>query len=92
MTRDRKKHFLATIHKTIQELTQANQRMTLVLQKVVDTQQQQQQQQQQHAAIGGGDKSPPQGVTPVSSPETFAVVSSPQEIPPLPYGLFAILP
>lgn len=68
MTRDRKKSFIATIEKTIQDLENTNQRMKNLLTEVTQT----------HFKCS----SPVPGVTPISSPETCSVVSH-EEIPPL---------
>jgi hypothetical protein len=75
MTRDRKKHFIVNIEKTIQDLEITNQRMKQVLAKVTYT----------HCKSSSSTLSssrPPRGVTPVSSPETSSVISH-KEIPRL---------
>jgi hypothetical protein len=75
MTRDRKKNFIATIEKTVQDLESTNQRVKQVLAKVTDT----------HCKSSSSTLSssrPLAGVTPVSSPETASVVSH-EEIPSL---------
>jgi hypothetical protein len=69
MTRDRKKSFISTIETTIEELESNNQRMKRALSEVIQT----------HFK----SSTTILGVTPMSSPETSAVISSQDDVPPL---------
>ena len=68
MTRDRKKSFISTIEKTIEDLEANNRRMKDVIITVTQT----------HFK----SSSPLPGVTPISSPDTCSVVSH-DDVPPL---------
>jgi hypothetical protein len=79
MTRDRKKNFIATVQKTIEQLESTNQRMKMVLADVI----------QNH--FKSNPLQVPAGVTPTASPtlipEAVSVIQVPSLAPALPVAL-----
>lgn len=73
MTRDRKKNFIATIEKTIDELESNNARMKEVLARVVNT----------HFKGAEATPSAAKAMTCPVTPESVAMVSPSDEVPPL---------